>query len=380
MDQAGRQVPVRQGPGSLAPASPLRRLLLQGLTAGALAATDHGAAAQSLQGTARILQRWQVDDSRLVPPAAAGTDVVHAGQQRVGLLRPGVDEPLWQTFHGLNGAAVFRPRTDAQRVLVGSLRSLACRRLSDGKQVWRRDTALQFGTPCLDEGRIFHGDGHVLQALDASSGEPLWRFSTTPDTLLSYAPTVAGGLVLAGPGDGRLHAVAREDGSPVWRLDLSDEWQYLRQLHVTGNVLVAGSYKEMLYGIAIDSGRVMWKFNAGNFINSHHVSGQTAFLWSPTGWIHALDVATGAPRWRHRTTAYDGRAGAWASVLAELTSDEQHLYALDMAHVVHVLDRHDGTERARFRLAEACRPALLLQTGRRLVLASEAGEIVQMIL
>jgi outer membrane protein assembly factor BamB len=117
---------------------------------------------------------------------------------------------------------------------------------------------------------------------------------------------------------------------------------------------------------------------AGNFINSHHVSGQTAFLWSPTGWIFALDVNTGALRWRHRTTAYDGHKDAWASVLAELASDELYLYALDMGHVLHVLDRHTGEERARVAIGPALRPAQLVQQPRQIVVASEAGEVLWM--
>ncbi|WP_165396704.1 PQQ-binding-like beta-propeller repeat protein [Sphaerotilus mobilis] len=355
-----------------------RRQALWGLAAAALSgATDHLAAQAGAAG-ARTVQRWNVADQRLVPPGAAGTDIVHAGADRVGLLRPGQAEPVWQTTHGLSGPAVFRPRADTRQVLVGSLRSLASWQLADGAVNWRRQATLQFGTPCLDRGRVYLGDGHALQALDAQNGNLLWRVDTTPDTLMSYAPTVVGDRVLVGPGNGRLYAVDRDDGRTIWTLDLADEWQYLRQLHVGANVLVAGSYKELLYGIAIDSGRVLWKFNAGNFINSHHVSGQTAFLWSPTGWIFALDVATGALRWRHRTTAYDGRSGAWASVLAELASDDQHLYALDMGHVVHVLDRHSGDEITRFKVDTALRPALLVHADRRIVLASDAGEIVQM--
>jgi outer membrane protein assembly factor BamB len=371
-----------------APADRTRRLGLKGLGALVLAAVAGPAAAQPLvtaaPAWATTSQRWATGDTRLVPPGTAGEDIVHAGERRIGLLRPGRVEPVWQTAHGLDGPAVYRPRADTRQVIAGGLRSLAAWQLADGRTLWRRQAAVQFGTPCLDRGHLYLGDGATLNALDAGTGERLWQVATTPDTLMSYAPTVTGELVLVGPGDGRLQAVESHDGRLAWRLDLVDQWQYLRQLHVSGNVLVAGSYKELLYGIAVDSGRVLWKFNAGNFINSHHVSGQTAFLWSPTGWIFALDVATGELRWRHRTTAYDGRAGAWASVLAELASDEAHLYALDMAHVLHVLDRHSGDELARLNVGTALRPGLMVQAPstarpqRQIVLASEAGEIVHL--
>lgn len=355
-----------------------RRSTLRCLAAAALGRWAGQAMAAEPAAPARILQRWLTGDTRLAPPGSAGSDIVHAGEHRVGLLRPGLAQALWQRPHGLTGPAVFRPRADTRQVLAGSLRTLAAWHLGDGTMHWQRQAEQQFGTPCLDRGMVFLGDGHQLLALDAGLGELRWRVDTTPDTLMSYAPTVAGDRVLAGPGNGLLYALSREDGRRLWTLDLSHEWQYLRQLHVGDGVLVAGSYKELLYGISLETGRVLWKFNAGNFINSHHVSGQTAFLWSPTGWIFALDVNTGALRWRHRTTAYDGHKDAWASVLAELASDELYLYALDMGHVLHVLDRHTGEERARIAISPVLRPAQLVQQPRQIVVASEAGEVLRM--
>ncbi|MFZ4539946.1 MAG: PQQ-binding-like beta-propeller repeat protein [Propionivibrio sp.] len=85
--------------------------------------------------------------------------------------------------------------------------------------------------------------------------------------------------------NGVLYALSLADGALKWRLDDSREWQYIRQMYVSGQVLVAGTYTELLYGIAVDSGKILWKFKAGNFINSHHVAGGSAYLWSPTGSI-----------------------------------------------------------------------------------------------
>ena len=69
---------------------------------------------------------------------------------------------------------------------------------------------------------------------------------------------------------------------------------------------------------------------------------------------------------------------AWASVLAGLASDELYLYALDMGHVLHVLDRHTGEERARVAIGPVLRPAQLVQQPRQIVVASEAGEVLRM--
>ena len=139
---------------------------------------------------------------------------------------------------------------------------------------------------------------------------------------------------------------------------------------------MAGSYKELLYGIAVADGRVLWTFNAGNFINSHHVAGGTAYLWSPTGWVYAIDTRDGKVRWRHRSTDYRSAKANWGPLMAELASHGAHLYALDMQQVLHVLDRQTGEEVQRIALTQALRPTLLPHSDRQALLAAADGELL----
>lgn len=157
-----------------------------------------------------------------------------------------------------------------------------------------------------------------------------------------------------------------------------DEWQYLRQLHVDGSSLIAGSYKEKLHGLDLANGQQTWEFSAGNFINSHHVATGLAFLWSPTGWIFAIDTATGKTRWRHRTTDYRDSQRNWGALMAELTSDASSVYALDLNHVLHVLAREDGHSRGDFKLPEPVRPFVTLIDENRLLCASNSGDLLLM--
>jgi len=146
-------------------------------------------------------------------------------------------------------------------------------------------------------------------------------------------------------------------------------------MYVTGKVLVAGTYTELLYGINVDTGKVLWKFKAGNFINSHHVSGDAAYLWSPTGWIYAIDVATGKVRWRHQTTRYGNNAANWGHMMAEIVTFENQVYCLDMKQVLHVLDGVDGKELLRIPFAHDLRPTVSPLPGKRGVMASDTGEV-----
>jgi outer membrane protein assembly factor BamB len=103
-------------------------------------------------------------------------------------------------------------------------------------------------------------------------------------------------------------------------------------------------------------------------------SGDTAYLWSPTGWIFAIDATSGALRWRHRTTDYGRRAGNWAPVMAELVSEQRRIYALAMDDVLHVLDTASGKEIYRLTLPERVRPSVLPIPGHGLAFAAAQGD------
>jgi outer membrane protein assembly factor BamB len=348
-----------------------RRRFLGGALACCLAPPSRAGTATRLEVTGR----WVTGNRRLAPPALVAGQVLYAGDATVGRLDPAGIRGPWSTAHRLPGAAVFRPRGDGERVVIGSLAQLAAWRPGSDAAQWRYTAKTQIGTPCLAGNGLYVGDGHQLLALDPDSGAVRWRFAAIADTRISYAPVLAGDTLFVGPGDGRLYALAAADGEPRWVRNGIAEWQYLRQLQVSGEVLVAGGYKEKLYGLDLADGRQRWAFSAGNFINSQHVAAGVAYLWSPTGWLTAVDTASGAVRWRQRTTDYRGGGADWAAVMAELVAADGKLYALDLASVLHVLDLASGDEIARLRLPEAVQPCVLPLPGGELLFASRDGSL-----
>jgi outer membrane protein assembly factor BamB len=351
--------------------TPTRRRLLAMLAAPVLLPRPARA------GPDNVVARWPTGDSGLVPATRVETRLVVAGETLLGVLDLTVSgRSIWLRPHGLGSRAAFRPRIADGVIVCGAGNALAAFTAADGAPLWRRQADIQIGVPTLADGRAVFGDGHQIVAADLGTGRDLWRFTTTPDTLAAYAPAVAAGAVFAGPGDGRLYKLAG-DGRLVWRIDLADEWQYLRQLHVDGAMLVAGSYKERLYGIDAETGAVAWRFAAGNFINSHVVAEGLACLWSPTGWVFALDARTGLERWRHRTTDYGDHADNWAPVMAELAVAFGSLHVLAMNHVLHVLDLATGVQTGRLRLSEPVRPFVVIEDAGTALVATLEGEIVR---
>lgn len=349
------------------------------LAAGFLCSSGVGAASRA-QGVASarkpvLVRRWDSGNDLIAPLTQFEGKILFAGNKTIGCVNPDVSKPLWNVGHGFANEAVYRPRVVDKVVVAGGLAELGAWDLASGRRKWRHTAITQIGVPWVTKRLTYVGDGHELLAMDTLTGALRWRFAGTPDTLASYAPTVSADSVFFASGNGVLNALSIDDGRLKWQLDRSDEWQYLRQLYVSKNVLIAGSYKELLYGISTLDGKVLWTFNAGNFINSHHVAGDTAYLWSPTGWIYAIDIHNGEVRWRHQTTNYGQSSSNWAPMMAELVTQGSHLYALDMGNVLHVINIASGAEVSRIQFSEALRPTVLPRGGGQAVVATDGGQI-----
>ncbi|GAA0303304.1 outer membrane protein assembly factor BamB family protein [Rhodovulum strictum] len=330
------------------------------------------AAAQPLAS----LRVWQTENAVLTPPTLAEGKLFFCGTTHAGCILPEAEAPLWQRPHDLPGPAAFRPRVLGERVIVGGRGGIACLNRADGSEIWRHVAEIETGVPVLDRDSVVFGDGHRIVARDLESGAERWRFAAVPDTMAAYAPCILGPHVFAGPGDGVLYCLDLASGALVWAQERRRLWQYLRQIHAAEGLLVAGSYKEQLFGIAPGDGRILWQFVAGNFINSHHLSGDLACLWSPTGWVYAIDIRTGAVRWRHQTTDYGPGGDNWASLMAELASRSGRLYTLDMKDTLRLLDLGDGALRTSGRVPGRVRHAVLPLDDQRVVFPMMDGSLL----
>src|SRR3990172_7326231 len=89
--------------------------------------------------------------------------------------------------------------------------------------LWRFDRGElgHISSPAVVEGVVYVGsyEGY-LYALDAESGEMLWRFKAG-DRVYS-SPAVVEGVVYTGSGDGYLYALDADSGKMLWR----DPWGY----------------------------------------------------------------------------------------------------------------------------------------------------------
>jgi outer membrane protein assembly factor BamB len=323
-----------------------------------------------------ILARWKTDNRDLTPFSIEGEALFLAGEKSLEAWNIDEQRLVWR--QPLPGSAAFRPRLLKTIVISGGRDHLAAWNRSDGRSLWLYPKTGEIGVPLVVGDGVYFGEDSELVALDAATGQTRWRFKITGNARIHYAPASDGKLIYLGAGDGVLYALAPDSGKVVWKMDREKDWQYLRQLYLVDDMLVAGGYHDEVFGLKTGNGHQAWRFYAGNFINSQLVDKGDVYFWSPTGWLYALSARRGTRNWRYRTHDYKRRSKLnWAPLMAELKMADDRLLALDMKHVLHVLDRKDGKELAAIKLPERVRPFVgVMNDNTRLLFATTEGEVL----
>ena len=212
------------------------------------------------------------------------------------------------------------------------------------RELWRRPVGEGFAGPVVSGGRLllFHRlrDREVLEALDAETGDPIWRYDYPSSYRDDFgfdegprsAPVVAGDRVYTFGAQGQLHAVDLETGNGVWRVDTRARFRFRKAFFgAAGSPLVEGGRVIANVG-GPDAGIVAFDADSGEVLWT--VAGEEASYSSPVGATfdgvrHALfftrdnfvslDPASGRERFRR---SWRARIRASVNAATPLVTDD----------------------------------------------------------
>ncbi len=149
------------------------------------------------------------------------------------------------------------------------------------KTLWQREVGQGYAGVAVAGERVilFHrvGDREVVEALHASTGEPLWKHSWAvryygridPDTGPRCVPLVAGDAVYLHGVAGRLECVALEDGRQRWSRETGRAFPFSESYFGVGSspivmgdkllVNVGGRKQAGIVAFSIEDGRTLWQ-------------------------------------------------------------------------------------------------------------------------
>jgi outer membrane protein assembly factor BamB len=205
-----------------------------------------------------------------------------------------------------SGTSMFRggpARTGAYEAASGrALVGLQWRVRTDGDVI---------SSPTVEGGTVYVGSGDGrLYAIDLTRGTVRWRFDA--GSPIPSSPAVGGGAVYAATRDGHVVAVDAETGALRWRKatgpDLPFPWGhesgdiYISSPALAGATLLYGAGDGRVYAVDARTGRARWHAaTAGRVRSSPATDGQRVYVGSADGRVYAFDLATGARRWTFDT-------------------------------------------------------------------------------
>ncbi len=157
-------------------------------------------------------------------------------------------------------------------------------------------------SPAVANGVVYIGSwDRNLYAIDLASGKERWRYTTGNDTTIynqigiASSAAVAGGRVFVGGRDGHFHVVDAATGKLLWNHNNKGGWTIASPAVRDGVVYFPTSDGTRFK--ALDAATGESKLNIENkavSFSSPALVGQVAIYGTSDGWLHAVDIKTGA--------------------------------------------------------------------------------------
>jgi outer membrane protein assembly factor BamB len=224
---------------------------------------------------------------------------------------------------------------------------------SSGETLWTfprnpqdNNQGLFYATPAVsDAGRVFFASQittggflsqrqSIVWALDAESGEELWRFEGSSD-LYVEGGALGDDMFVIGNSDGNVYALDEENGSLQWTFETGHH-VWATPL-IVSDIVYVGSMDRHLYALDLNTGEVRWAFERnGAFASTPALKDGTLYIGAFNDAFYAIDAEDGTERWH-----FEGEDWFWGSPVI----DGDTVYAVDVKGRVYAFDAESGEER-----------------------------------
>ena len=185
-----------------------------------------------------------------------------------------------------------------------------------------------------------------VYALEAATGNQVWEFPTeSKETTGPYyaRPVLVGETLLIGalkrkPDEPNLYALDAKSGQLLWKFLTGDA--IVAEVAAMENMVYVGAADRKLYALDLSNGSKLWEFETGNWVwAAPLVVGQQVYVASMDHKIYSLDARTGQKQWEH----YVG-----AAIAGALSAGHDLIYFGALDSKVHALDAKTGEEKWAF--------------------------------
>lgn len=246
-------------------------------------------------------------------------------------------EELWTNDTLASDRIVATPLQVGDVVYVGTAdNKLAALDATTGDELWRFETGHSiWAQPTYEEGTLYVASlDRTIYAIDADSGEEIWTAVLTG--AISAQPVITNGLLLVASFDNQLHALDKTTGEEQWVVDAED-WVWSAPAVDNGTAIFGDSASNVI-AISLENGETLWQVKApGAIQTSPVVVGDTVYVASQgdleteQGTLNAYNVADGSEKWAVLTAApiYTTPVVIDETIVVAIQSDDELLIGFD---------------------------------------------------
>lgn len=202
--------------------------------------------------------------------------------------------------------------------------------VATGTLRWKFKTGdVVHASPAVVDNVVYIGSwDRNMYAINAITGREQWRYQTGNDTVIynqigiASSAAISNNVVFFGCRDGHFYAVDAKTGKEKWNIDNNKGWVIGSPAVQNGVVYFATSDGRRFK--AIDAGTGQVKYNIGMktiSFSSPSIVGSTVYVGTSDGWLHALDIATGAIKADFQTDGSRANAAKYIDDTGRFTND-----------------------------------------------------------
>lgn len=232
--------------------------------------------------------------------APFGSGVLPANAQRSTMHGPVLDRPIVVKWTYETGAEYGSTPVIEDGVAYGSAPDSHVYALDaqTGEELWRQTGSPGYSTPIFHAGlAIFATSPGGIVALDTGSGSQQWRFETSDRA--NFTPIINQGVVYFAEQYGDLYALDATTGTEKWRTTVTrDEWFSVQSFTFWNDTAFAITDDPRLVALDLNSGTEIWSLDAESDRFNSPVLDNGVLYFSGANALYALDAATGNPIWQ----------------------------------------------------------------------------------
>jgi outer membrane protein assembly factor BamB len=209
-----------------------------------------------------------------------------------------------------------------------------------GQELWRFRAGVIESPPLLVDGTLYFGSwDRKLYALDAETHRVKWTFATGDQ--IKDSPAYSKGTIYFGSYDGKVYALDAKTGKERWAASGVANF-YASPAVAYGRVYI-GNTDGRVYAFGAKSGNLLWARATGDYVySSAAVWERAVFAGSYDGHFYSFDAATGDVRWSFDSKGEISGSPVVMNGLVYFSTLRNRTFALDARNGRKVWEFPDG--------------------------------------